>query len=281
MRAARKRDPAAARIAAGSTATSEPNVEEAYQRALARGERALTRRAGDAARATGTVRVPVVFHVITDGLVGSVADSVLDAQIAVLNDSYDGGTPGGAPSHYVFERVGTTRTDNSTWHEIISAEAQAKAALRQGGVRTLNLYVADADPYLGWATFPDEYAGNPTLDGVVVDYRALPGGAFGNYDEGETATHEVGHWLGLYAHVRGQLPRARRPRRRHRAGAASDERMPGEKETCPAVAQTRSTTTWTTATTPACSSSPRARSSGWTRRRRSTGTPRRTRRRRR
>ena len=83
-------------------------------------------------------------------------------------------------------------------------ELEAKRALKRGGPETLNIYTVDGGPYLGFAYYPDivddgEFA---VLDGVVLDWRSLPGGTFEIYSEGDTAPHEVGHWLALLAHVR-------------------------------------------------------------------------------
>lgn len=152
------------------------------------------------------IEVPVWFHVINlgPGLEnGDVPDSMIREQVRVLNESYAGRT-GGAVTPFRFQLAGITRTTNAEWFFMgiqSQAERRAKEALRVGGPETLNIYTTAGGGYLGWATFPSSYKAQPEMDGVVVYYASLPGGGCCPprvYDEGDTATHEAGHWLGLY-----------------------------------------------------------------------------------
>jgi hypothetical protein len=149
--------------------------------------------------------VPVWVHVISRGPGyenGELTDAMIREQMRVLVDSYAGRT-GGANVNLGFNLVGVTRTENTRWFEQMvystTVELEAKTALRRGGADTLNIYTIDGGPYLGWAYYPSilnsAYA---KLDGVVLDWRSLPGGTFEIYSEGDTAPHEVGHWLALY-----------------------------------------------------------------------------------
>jgi hypothetical protein len=150
------------------------------------------------------VTIPVHFHVITDGATGALTDAQIAGQIAVLNTTFSGGE-GGTPSGFSFKLAGVTRTDNALWFNASPGgadERKMKQALKQGGDNALNLYSATAGDYLGWAYLPDstEKPGQRVLDGVVFDWESIPGTSTtyaGRYDQGETATHEVGHWLNL------------------------------------------------------------------------------------
>ncbi|WP_370943625.1 zinc metalloprotease [Amycolatopsis sp. cg5] len=137
--------------------------------------------------------IPVHFHVITDGPDGKVSDADIDKQIAVLNKDFGG-------TGFKFDLKSVDRTDDADWFAVrydSSTELAMKQGLHRGDAGALNLYTAKPESrILGWATFPWEYTAKPRKDGVVLAYNTLPGGQ-APFDLGKTATHEVGHWMGL------------------------------------------------------------------------------------
>jgi pregnancy-associated plasma protein-A len=158
--------------------------------------------------AAGSVTVPTIYHVISDhGLSNRERNRwtrMVNAQTDVLNSAYAGETSSdAADTAFRFDQVGITWTVNAGWYTMVpnsKAERDAKAALREGGAGTLNVYVASIGDgtLLGWATLPQKFKVQQTTDGVVILDESMPGGNDPDYSEGDTATHEVGHWLGLY-----------------------------------------------------------------------------------
>jgi len=149
------------------------------------------------------ISIPVYVHVIrrTNGS-GGPTSSQMTQQITVLNNAY---------ANYSFTVVATDYSNNDSWYAAgygSTAEKQMKAALRQGGANALNIYYNNmGGGLLGWATFPSDYRRNPSMDGVVVLYSSLPGGSAVPYNQGDTGTHEVGHWMGLYHTFQGGCAR--------------------------------------------------------------------------
>jgi len=145
------------------------------------------------ANAASPYKIPVQFHVITDGTTGKLTGTQIDQQIDLLNTVYK--------SHgFVFHKAAVTYTDNADWFTMdidTPEETAAKDALGVDTQRNLNIYTGDLPGgLLGWARFPWELAANPKNDGVVLHYKAVPGGD-APYHQGKTGVHEVGHWLGL------------------------------------------------------------------------------------
>jgi hypothetical protein len=196
----------------GSATQHDPNqltAEQVTQReaALANALKARQRQRGATVSALATVTIPVIVHVISeDGTRanGNVPDSMINNQIRVLNESYAGST-GGAATAFAFQLQAINRVTRAAWYPIVygsSAERQMKSSLRQGGKNTLNIYTgALSDDLLGWATFPQSTLN--TDDGVVILAESMPGGNASPYNGGDTATHEVGHWLNLYHTFQG------------------------------------------------------------------------------
>ena len=160
-----------------------------------------TRLAGRNPLITGSHVIPVYVHRIysTGAASESVTTTQITNQINVLNAAYAGTT-------FSFSLVSVDNTTNVSWYTTTggTSETAMKNALRQGGSNALNLYVNNmGGGLLGWATFPSSYASNPKMDGVVVLFSSFPGGSAAPYNLGDTATHEVGHWMGLYHTFQG------------------------------------------------------------------------------
>lgn len=168
-----------------------------------------------------------------------------------------------ADTPYTFQAAGMDQSNNSIWYSAgpgTSEEIQMKSSLRQGDGGDLNMYISNPGGRL--------LAGRPSASGtpgmrlmmVWLSWALHCPGATRPQNEGNSATHEVGHWLGLYHSLQGGC--------RRNGGFVSDTpavRLPnyGYPVASPAASRLRvmetSSTTWTTPKTPACSSSLPAR----------------------
>ena len=194
-------DNSAARVKAGTNGV-EP---ELYPKNEANAYGVLTDRA---TLPVGSVTIPTVFHMVSDheNTPAEKArwESLIRAQMTVLNDSYGGRTaPDAANTPFRFTLSKVTWSVNQAWYHVVPSkqgvEKEMKAALYEGNARTLNVYAGDIGAgLLGWAYFPKGYNnGRDYIDGVVMLDESMPGGTAGKYALGDTLTHEVGHWLML------------------------------------------------------------------------------------
>jgi len=150
-----------------------------------------------------TPSIPVYWHIVSSGYEvwqGWIPDWQVQEQIRILNHDFASN-----PTGLTFYWAGLTRTVNADWFNNAGpgSDYAMKAALRQGGANALNIYSVgfnggSGQGLLGYAQYPYYYQWYPTEDGVVIHYASVPGGTLAPYNEGKTASHEVGHWAGLY-----------------------------------------------------------------------------------
>ncbi|CAI8934864.1 zinc metalloprotease [Chryseobacterium sp. IT-36CA2] len=170
--------------------------------------------------ADGTVEIPVVVNVVYKTAAQNVSDAKIADQIAILNADY-GGTNNDAskiPAEFQgvkagdvkvrFKLVNTFRktTTKTSWTKADRTNNTMKKASTGGIDATnptnyLNIWIVGYMPdplgdILGYATFPED-AGT-WKDGVVIaaPYMGKTGDSSA-FNLGRTATHEVGHYLGL------------------------------------------------------------------------------------
>ena len=184
-------------LSAAQAKAMETNLAKAMAaKGYTKGADGSVRKPGGGVAFTPVV-VNVYFHIITNGSTGDVS-GLVDEQMNVLNSAYAG-------TGLSFATPVVDKTNNASWYNLAqgsSAERAMKTALRKGTMDDLNIYTANlSGGLLGWATFPKSTL--DPMDGVVVLDQSLPGGNAAPYNLGDTATHEAGHWFGLYHTFQG------------------------------------------------------------------------------
>ena len=146
---------------------------------------------------------------------GEIPDAMIQDQIRVLNEAFAGGTNDKAHDMRIrFHLKSVERITKAPWYNInygTQAEVDMKTYFfnKHPGSNVLRMYFTSlSGGLLGWATFPSWYTENEEsgfpgvkekqMDGVVILSESLPGGTAEPYNLGDTATHEVGHWVGLW-----------------------------------------------------------------------------------
>lgn len=185
----------------------------------------------DAQRGAPAIRIiPVVVHLIQMTPAEEISDARVQSQIDVLNEDFQLRNadsiliplefqaiaarcniqfclakidPNGCPTDGINRVVAPELAIHG-----IADESALKSFVQWPPTQYLNMWVPVnlRDNLLGYATFPTWLGSNPQDDGVVVNGKNF-GRGFGtpssSYNLGRTATHEVGHWLGLYHTFQG------------------------------------------------------------------------------
>ncbi|KAF8761924.1 Pregnancy-associated plasma protein-A [Rhizoctonia solani] len=208
------------------------------------------------ANAKFAATIPVYWHVLQSGTSlsqGNIPEKQITDSIDVLNAGYAG-------TGLTFTLAGTDRTTNAgpehllpNCDEAVIAKGWCKCPECLHG--RLHQRPSSYQGLLGYATFPSSYSGAPSDDGVVIRYSSVPGGTAEPYNLGQTLTHEVGHWVGLYHTFQGGCAAPgdyvddTPPQYDGPGGPTSG--CPAGKDTCQAEDLIPSTTSWTTAMTTA------------------------------
>lgn len=167
------------------------------------------------------IYIPIVVHILYKNAGENISDAQVKSQIDVLNKDFRMlnadrvNTPaafrslaGDARIQFCLAQVDpqgkrTSGIDRKTTSQDLFLADDAMKMVEKGGVaawdskRYLNIWVCRlSNRSLGYATPPGAAADR---DGVVLAYDVF--GTTGNvravFDKGRTATHEIGHWLGL------------------------------------------------------------------------------------
>lgn len=160
----------------------------------------------------GTIEIPVVVNVIYKTAAENVSQTQIQSQIDILNKDFGAtntdynNTPsifqsvrsGNTGIRFVLDQVVRRSTTKTSWRTNDDMKKASKGGIDPTSPSTkMNMWVCNlSNSILGYAQFP---GGNPLTDGVVIDNNCLgvSSSNFSTFNKGRTATHEVGHWMGL------------------------------------------------------------------------------------
>jgi hypothetical protein len=172
-------------------------------------------------RTRSVVVIPVVFHVVYKNSSENVSSQRILEQLQIMNEDFGGYNPdrvkvpavwAGLVANTEIQFCLAKRDPNNNWtNGVVRVSTTTQSFDLQsdnvksnstGGddtwdaSRYLNIWVCDIyGPILGYAQLPGLPA---ATDGVVIDYLYVgKTGASAPFNRGRTATHELGHWLGL------------------------------------------------------------------------------------
>lgn len=143
--------------------------------------------------------IKIKFHIIHDGQKGKVTREQCDQQIAQLNLAFSGGESQlGVDSKIAFSLDEVKYYDNAAWYSKCQKHESTFAEHGVDPTKYVNVFTCEGDGLLGWAYLPGNFPENYKQNLVCVAAGSLPQGDIQTYNKGDTLTHEIGHFFGLY-----------------------------------------------------------------------------------
>ena len=200
---------------------SNPSIQNSFDAVELQIAKATKKFAARDTTLNEVINIPVVIHVIYKTTAQNISDDQIRSQLTALNNDFANLNQDKSKRPGVFNAVasdvkikfclaqvdpqGNKTTGiirKSTTADIFTADDAMKTSLRGGdnpwdNKKYLNIWVcALSGRSLGYATPPGS---NAAIDGVVIafDVFGTVGSLRTSFNKGRTATHEVGHWMGL------------------------------------------------------------------------------------